>query len=100
MQLPRSVKLRVEYALSRTADLRTGRLQADPRWLTCIEETYASLPEIKRVFFRDFFIRHLSNDEILYNHYIEHTTLYAWRDEIYTAVALRAAVCGLIRVIE
>lgn len=100
MQLPRTVKMRVQYALNRTADLRTGRLQADPRWLTCIEETYASLSAAKRAFFRDFFIRQLPNDEVLYNHYIEHTTLYSWRDEIMTAVALRAALCGLIRVIE
>ena len=100
MQLPRSVMLRVRYALDRTADLRTGRLQIDPRWLDCIEEAYTALPDDKRAFFRDLFIRRLSNDEILYNHFIERTTLYAWRNEILTSVALRAAACGLIRVIE
>ena len=100
MQLPRSVKRRVQYVLDRTADLRTGRLRADARWLTCIEETYAALPDTKRAFFRDLFIRHLTNDEILYNHYIERTTLYSWRDEIYVAVAMRAFACGLMRVVE
>lgn len=100
MQLPRTVKRRVQYALERTADLRTGRLQADPRWLECIEESYAALSPAKRAFFRDLFIRHLSNDEVLYNNYIERTTFYSWLSEIYTAVALRAVRCGLIRVIE
>ena len=100
MQLPRSVKLRVQYALYRTADLRTGRLQADPRWLTCIEDTYQSLSSAKRAFFRDLFIRHLPNDDIMYNHFIEHTTLYNWRQEIFTSVALRAAATGLIRPFE
>ena len=100
MQLSDSVCFRIRYALDHIADLRTGRLRADPRWLACIEDTYQSLSAAKRAFFRDLFIRHLPNEDLMYNHFIEHTTLYNWRQEIFASVALRAAATGLIHPFE
>lgn len=100
MQLPRSVHNRVLYALTHTGDLRLGTLKADPRWLTCIEETLAAAPEDKRAFFEQFFVQGLCPDDVLYNLYIERTTLYAWRDYFLWHTALRAAEKGLIQVRE
>lgn len=100
MMLPRSVHTRVSYALMHTATLRKGGLQADARWLDCIEATLAAAPPERREFFELFFAQGLEPDEVLYRLCIERSTLYSWRDYFLWNVALRAAEAGLIHVRE
>ncbi|MDY4518366.1 MAG: hypothetical protein SPE01_07055 [Candidatus Spyradocola sp.] len=100
MMLPRSVHNRVCYALMHTAALRRGSLQADARWLECIESTLAAASPERREFFELFFVQGLEPDEVLFRLYIERSTLYSWRDYFLWNVALRAAEAGLIHVRE
>ena len=100
MLLPRSVNNRVTHALRHTAVLRAGTLQADKRWLDCIEATLAASSPEKRAFYELFFTQGLSPDEVMYQLYIERSTLYSWRDHFLWNVALRAAEAGLIHVCE
>lgn len=100
MQLPRSVHTRVHYALTHTAALRTGQLQADPRWLDCIEAALRAAPPERRGFFDLYFVQRLELDEVLFRLCIERSTLYSWRDYFLWNVALRAAEKGLIHVRE
>ena len=44
MQLPRKYHNRVLYALERTKALRSGEIDADPRWLECIDRVLADVP--------------------------------------------------------
>ena len=56
MQLPRKYHNRVLYALERTKALRSGEIDADPRWLQCIDRVLADVPdEGMRAFFDQFF---------------------------------------------
>ena len=98
--LPRSVHNRVCYALMHTAALRRGSLQADARWLECIESTLAAASPERREFFELFFVQGLEPYEVLFRLYIERSTLYSWRDYFLWNVALRAAEAGLIHVRE
>lgn len=43
MQLPRKYHNRVLYALERTKALRSGEIDADPRWLECIDRVLADV---------------------------------------------------------
>ena len=45
MQLPRKYHNRVLYALERTKALRSGEIDADPRWLQCIDRVLADVPD-------------------------------------------------------
>lgn len=97
MQLPRKYHNRVLYALERTKALRSGEIEADPRWLQCIDRVLAAVPvEEMRTFFDQFFVEGLSCDDIQNNLFIERSTLYSWRDYFLWHVALEAAGEGLL----
>lgn len=97
MQLPRKYHNRVLYALERTKALRSGEIDADPRWLECIDRVLADVPdEGMRAFFDQFFQEGLSCDDIQANLFIERSTLYNWRDYFLWHVALEAALAGVL----
>ena len=95
MQLPRKYHNRVLYALERTKALRSGEIDADPRWLQCIDRVLADVPdEGMRAFFDQFFQEGLSCDDIQANLFFERSTLYNWRDYFLWHVALEAALAA------
>lgn len=101
MQLPRTLHHRVLYLLQNTESLRNGTLQADPRWLECVERVLREAPtDAMRSFFDQFFCQCLSCDDIQYNLFLERSTLYRWRDYFLWHVALEAAQAGLLRARE
>ncbi len=98
MRLPPNVHSRVLYILERTGDLRKGdALSLNPNWLQCINHVVDNVPDPEmRDFFEQFFVSGLTCDEVLYNLFIERSTLYAWRDYFLWHTALEAAAMGLL----
>ena len=97
MQLPKKVRHQVIAAVERTDELRRGTAALDPRWLDCIGRVLAQTPrQDMRDFFEQYFVQSASYDDILFNLYIERSTLYNWRDYFLWNIALEAAEAGLL----